>query len=661
MWKSTSPRPQTSRNIFVDQPVQNEFSIPHNRFQIMRLSFVKKLIWAATALFLCVALYQIWQIKKSARTTLADTRADLLNKNGVLFEKKPLPPHLSPNLRVWQNTAETRDLVRFRNSYFAATGGGLVQMSDDGKILKHFTVLDGLPESDLTTLAVWNDKLYIGSRSKNLIVFDGEKFENYVWTDRKAQAVTAFAEYGGKLLIGTFGGGLLEFDGANFAEIKAEKNRIVAVNYLLAGDGKLFVGTFDNGLWIYESDVWTHFTTAEGLPSNRVVGIAANGGNLYAATDFGLAILQNKTFHALVVLPSLSSLARHENRLFLTKDNGEIFTFDTSLKEFSGDRKSENLQNARLISDGEKLFFLSSQGIAEIKNGKIKNFSQTRNESLTGNFVSAMAFDQNENLWIGTFRGGIDVFSPAGKKIKHLESETIREINFLQVSGADVLAATASSLQIIKNDFSAENTTKKDGLPPVSVTHFSGDYIATAKGLAFRENGRIRRISTVQNLPSNSVYATAQVGAKLYAGTLGGLAEIENRRVVRTFKDTNSNLKTNWVTSLVCANERLFIGTYGGGIFELIPSGEIRSFETETGKFVVNPNAMFSDGTRLYAGTLEGVKILDLQTQRWQTIKRILPAETVLSITGDGANIYFGTTNGIARIGKNYFENEENK
>jgi len=627
----------------------------------MRLSLKTKIICAAIALILCAAAYQILQIRKSARMTLADSRARLMKQTGVPFEKKPLAPHLSPNIRILQNTDETRWFVRFRNSYFAATGGGLVRLSEEGKILKHFTVLDGLPESDLTTLAVWNDKLYIGSRSKNLITFDGEKFENYVWTDRRAQSVTAFAEADGKLLIGTFGGGLLEFDGVNFGEIKAEKMRIAAVNCLLKDGAKLFVGTFDNGLWIYESDVWTHFTTAEGLPSNRVVGIVSNDENLYVATDFGLATFQGKTFHALAILPSLSSLVRHENKLFLTKDNGEIFTFETNLKEFSGSKNSVNLQKARLISAAEKLWFLSNQGIAEIKEGKIKTFSQTKNESLTDNFVSALTFDVNENLWIGTFRGGIDVFSRDGKKLKHLESEILREINFLQAGGAGVSAATASGLQIFKNDFSAENLTKKDGLPSASINHFTNDFIATAKGLAFREDGKIRVLSTVQNLPNNSVYTTAQIGGKLYAGTLGGLAEIENGRVIRTFKDANSNLKTNWVTSLIYAGERLFIGTYGGGIFELMPSGEIRSFESETGKFVVNPNAMFSDGSRLYAGTLAGVKVLDLRTQNWQTVKRILPAETVLSITGDDENIYFGTTNGIAELKKDYFTKGESE
>lgn len=607
-------------------------------------------------MILFALVYQILQIKKSAQTMLAETRARLLEKNRVAFEKRLLTPHTSNKIRILQNIDETRDLTRFRDSYFAATNGGLVQMSEEGKLLKHFTVLDGLPESDLTCLIVWNGKLFIGTRTKNLVAFDGEKFEQFVWTDRDAQAVTVFAEKDGKLLIGTFGGGLIEFDGTNFTEIKADDKKISAINCLFRDEAKLYVGTFDNGLWIYENDIWTQLTTTENLPSNRVVGIVAKDENIYVATDFGLAILQNKLLHTLALLPSLSGLVLFKTQILLTKDNGEMFTFDKSPKEFHA---TKNQQKSRLISAGENIWILSNQGISVINGGKIKPFNKIENNALTDNFVSALAFDKNENLWIGTFRSGIDVFSANGKKLKHLESEQTREINFLQANNETISAATSSGLQIFKQNFSVEKQTKKDGLPSNSITHFSGDWTATTKGLVFRENGRIGVLSTVNGLPNNAVYTTLEIGKKLYAGTLGGLAEIESNRVVRTFKDSNSRLKTNWITALIYTKERIFIGTYGGGVFELLPSGEIRSFENETGKFVVNPNAMFSDGKRLFVGTLAGVKILDLQTQQWKSIKQILPAETVLSIADDTENIYLGTTNGIARIEKSYFENGE--
>ncbi len=544
--------------------------------------------------------------------------------------------------------------MRFRDSYFAATGGGLLMLSETGETINHYTVLDGLPESDLICLRVWRDRLYVGTRTKNLVVFDSEKFERYEWTDRQAQAVTVLTEHGGNLLIGTFAGGLLECNGAVFTEIKAADERIKGINCLLAVTAELYIGTFADGLWIEENDFWTHLTTAENLPSNRVVGIALEGAKVYVAADFGLAVWQDKSLRSVAVLPSLAGVVLYENRVFLMKDDGKIFTFENSPKEFYA---AENQQNSRLIIADEMLWILSSRGISKLANGRIKTFTRIEKDAPTDNFVSALAFDKAGNLWLGTFRRGVDVFSADGVKIKHLESETVREINFLQSHAEAIFAATASGAQIFKSDFSVQNQTTETGLPGNSITHFSGDYTATSKGLAFRENGKIRLLSTVNGLPNNSVYTTLQVGAKLYAGTLGGLAETEASRVVRTYKDSNSNLKTNRVTALIETNTRVFIGTYGGGIFELLPSGEIRSFESETGKFVVNPNALFSDGERLYAGTLAGVKILDLKTQEWKTVKRRLPAETVLSIAVNGRDIYFGTTNGIARIEKNYFEN----
>ena len=50
-----------------------------------------------------------------------------------------------------------------------------------------------------------------------------------------------------------------------------------------------------------------------------------------------------------------------------------------------------------------------------------------------------------------------------------------------------------------------------------------------------------------------------------------------------------------------------------------------------------------------------------MKTQKWKIIKKVLPAETVLSIAGDAENIYFGTTGGIARINKNYFAGDESE
>lgn len=622
----------------------------------MRVKFSKKIIGVGLLIILTIFGYEIFRVYQSAQTSLSKERARLLEKTSVAFEKTRLTPYQSNDVRIWQNFSDTRAFIKFQNSYFATTGGGLVQYSLDGEIVKHYTVLDGLPESDLTALAIWSEKLFIGTRAKGLLEFDGETFTQYEWTDRQAQTVTSLLMTDEKLLIGTFGGGLLEFSGADFREIKADDKPIKAVNFLEQTDGKLYVGTFDNGLWIYDQDRWTHFTKREGLDSNRVVGIAQHDKNLLVATDLGLSILEANKFRTLEILPALSSLHKFDSRIFLTRETGEVFIFDKSLTEFA---KKNNLTDAHFTVVDEKLFLLGNGGVFLFEDNKFGAFGDVESKTLTDNFVSALAIEGRGNLWAGTFRRGIDVLAENGKLLTHLETEAIREINFLQTNSEGVSAAATQGIFQIKSDFSYTAFDKTKDLPTGATTHISDGVIATARGLVFTEEKTPRILSAVNRLPSDSVYTTLKIGEIIYAGTLSGLAQIEDKKVIRIWQDSNSNLATNWVTALVSANERIFVGTYGGGIFELLPSGEIRSFADEIGKFVVNPNALWTDEKRLYVGTLEGAKVLNLQTQKWTNIKKVLPSETVMSVAVDEENVYFGTTSGIAAIRKSYFENAE--
>ena len=66
---------------------------------------------------------------------------------------------------------------------------------------------------------------------------------------------------------------------------------------------------------------------------------------------------------------------------------------------------------------------------------------------------------------------------------------------------------------------------------------------------------------------------------------------------------------------------------------------------------------MFSDNERLYVGTLNGLWVYQLNNQRWHQVK--IHLDNVLSITGSNDNIYVGTTNGIAKITKNFFQKME--
>jgi ligand-binding sensor domain-containing protein len=651
-----------------------------------------------------LCLFSFFRISEQARRRLAQERTRVAGMDFIPFQKSTRASLARPGIRFWQNTENTRSVIRFQDSYFAATDGGMVQFSTDGDVLRHYTALDGLTESDLLSLAVFDSKLFIGTASQGLLSFDGERFESYRWTDRKPQAVTAMLADGGRLLCGTFGGGLIEFDGRRFTELKAgaERARLLAVNCLVKDGSRLYVGTFNDGLWLLEAGRWLHFRTADGLASNRVVGVVASGGNVFVASDFGLATAtsaslsaggasEQKRFHTLATLPTLSGMVGYGGLLLIIKDNGELHALDRAGASARavppirnlGWRKPVDLSASRLVSVDDRLWLLGSRGIwqmqADAPAQMPAQLSLTRfghaseSPALASNVISALALDAAGNFWAGNFRRGIDVLSGEGKKIAHLESESVREINFLlPEAGLEpaVLAATSQGVVRFASRFRSTNTTKAEGLPSNSVMHLSlagGENVpatesarnaelvsATGRGLGVNRQGKWRVLTTVQGLPSDQIYTTLFFKRSLFVGTLGGLAQVESGRVVRVFKDSNSKLTHNWVTGLCAAGDRLFVGTYGGGVFELAPSNDLYGFSQEIGTPVVNPNAMWSDGRMLFVGTLDGAWVFDLHTQKWTHLQDELPARTVLSVTGDAKFVYFGTTNGIARMEKTY-------
>jgi ligand-binding sensor domain-containing protein len=296
-----------------------------------------------------------------------------------------------------------------------------------------------------------------------------------------------------------------------------------------------------------------------------------------------------------------------------------------------------------------------------------------RNRTLTSNLVSALTIDSQARVWAGNFRRGIDVLSSQGTQLAHMESETNREINSLSKDQSTILAASSAGL--LRFDSNLRNTEQwstKDGLlsnAVLQVARWDVDgentrnpllAFATSKGLSLGARGKLRGLTTVQGLPSNSLYAVLVQGRKTYVGTLGGLAVVEDGRVSQVFKDTNSKLTTNWVTALCAVGPRIFVGTYGGGLFELNGSGDLRSFASEIGRAVVNPNAMWSDGSRLFVGTLDGALVFEPSSQQWTQVKSELPSRNVLSITGSNDYVYFGTTGGIARIENSYWNRDAN-
>jgi ligand-binding sensor domain-containing protein len=647
---------------------------------LLKSNRVKVLLFC---LVLTIGFVVVWRIKQQADSTLAHERERMKREGLIPHEKRSRLPLDAKSIKHINNTNVTKAVVRFGDAYYAATESGLVRYSSSGKIEHTYTTIDGLTENDITSIATFQSKIFIGTRTGDLLSFDGEHFESFHLADRDVKTITALFEDKNRLLIGTFAGGFVEFDGNNFKELK----RINAITHISRDGAKLYIGTFADGLWIEETGSWFHFTKSNGLPSNRVVGVVNKDDELFVATDFGLASTHFENlktespnaFRTIATLPTLSGLVLRGATLLLCTDDGKISSLEkNALKEIDWN-KPNNLSECKFAKSHDELLLTSNQGIwrdtSQNQKLALTSFNQSDKNSLTSNAISALAFDNEGRLWAGSFRNGLDVFDANGRKTNHIETEAAREINSIVVDKKNNSTIVATSQGVLNFDslFRPTQITKANGLlsnsvqhlvimpnPPVGAggTDLRSFAFATSRGFSFGTKEKLRAISTVQGLPNNNTYSVLTIGDKTFVGTLGGLAQIENGKVVRTFKDSNSKLTHNWITALTNIGQRIFIGTYGGGVFEMNANGELRSFANETGKTIVNPNAMWSDGEKLFVGTLNGIWIFDLRTQKWRHIQDELPSQTVLSITGNEHHVFFGTTSGIARIEKKYLCNQ---
>ncbi|HVG18247.1 MAG TPA: hypothetical protein VNI02_04280 [Blastocatellia bacterium] len=609
-------------------------------------------------------------------------------------------------LTAYLNASDVRAVANFAGTRYLATSGGLIALDDGGGVKRRYTTLDGLADNDLTSLAVFRERLFIGTATAGLMGFDGDLFTSYGFVKPKAARVSVLLAADAELLIGTLDGGLFEYDGERFTRRfnsapGADFSRVTA---LLPFESRLYIGTHDRGLYVWREAHVERLGEGDGLPSAHVTALAAlppsfsADGSVGVATDFGLVgVDDSNVIKPITNRPNIISLAVSDGRLWAGLFSGGVIdagadrkgrkrTSDgppSGLSEtaglprsapaivYAGDAYLWALTAEGAFARGEKAAGPAFESIASSLVGE---------RTLTAGQVTGLAFDGAGRLWVGYFDRGIDVIAPeTSERISHVEDDRVREVNFITSDrdGDQVLAATSRGLIVFDGRAGQTVLTRErgglindsiahvsladiappspdtPGAMPVSNSRSRALVLATAGGLTEIVGGRARSVTAFHGLASNHLYTTAAIGSRLFVGSLAGLVELEGLRVVRTYKTSNSRLSHDWVTALAQADGTLYVGTNGGGVDALLPTGEWVSFADVQGRFEVNQNAMHFDGERLYVGTSDrGLLVYNTRARRWTHISAGLTSQSVTAITTDDQFVYVGTSNGLVRIEK---------
>jgi len=648
-------------------------------------------------LVLFVAAGGLLRFKRSVDRTLTTSRQEVIDHHSIYLKSRVIIPQARAGFSLFPATLSAKAAVFYRDQLFVASNQGLLQFDQSGREVRRYSALDGLPSNHLTAMASTPDSLWIGMGPQGLLRLAGTQFE-YFYADKPSDfEVTALlALPSGELWIGTKQRGLLVFQSNRAVEFAPRiSSRFITA---LHGDNRqAVIGTFTDGAWVYRQGILSQFTKTAGdsghLLDDQVTAVDGNLETVYVGTPLGVTEIQNGkvsqhfaeglairclTVAAKPVVATDQGLFLLNRRTTLRLESAASGSAHNARQSFSPPGETPSSINDLLpISDG--WLALTDRGIYatdSLERGSWKRFgidsSAGRRAStpaepfqLSDTSISALAFDQDGNLWVGYFDRGLDVFNSQGKRLIHHEDDHIFCVNHvLALKDGRMVVSTANGLAIYYGMRLQHFITEKQGLihRAVAMAHSLGGaterwLAGTAEGVSLFEGDRpTQNLFALHGLANNHVYCAGSLGKRVYLGTLGGISVLEEDRIAFSWNTANSGLAANWVNALAVLGPKLFVGTYGGGIQSVEGDGQWTDYRDLIGQFEVNPNAMAVDGERLYAGTLDrGIQIYNGSQGRWQVVQEGLPSQNVTAFAFTSDHILAGTDRGVVEIRKDAF------
>lgn len=191
----------------------------------------------------------------------------------------------------------------------------------------------------------------------------------------------------------------------------------------------------------------------------------------------------------------------------------------------------------------------------------------------------------------------------------------------------------------------------------------TGDlWIGTMRGLSRYSAGRITRyLQTDSGLPNNVVYGLDVVGDTLWVATAAGLGAMDLKTGGWSIYDqSNTTMHEPWVYSVKGADNRLFVGVWGGGILEREQPGgtfkEHRDPDRDMHFDLVPDDGPVSDVTSwiawdagiLWQSTYFGLSRFEgARWRSWQETKSPLPSNFVNFVWARGRVAWVGTDKGL--------------
>lgn len=499
-----------------------------------------------------------------------------------IFDRQNTPALRSNDVRALLVAGKAGDVL------WVCTAAGATRLSNGE--WRTYTSADGLASDDVASAYEDREGAIWFATSGGLSRYAVDKFTSFTTRDGLAGGgVLAVSEDtgdpAGNVWVGTDEGLSRIRAAVPRSEVTTAASWPRGVTSIAHGaDGCLWLGTPAGLACLRGDDVVKTYTTADGLPNDRVIALRrGSGGDLWVGTAAGLARMRGGRFET-----------------FKGEDDGLSDGIILSIFE---------------DAEGSLWVGTESEGLMQLKDRKFTTY--TTREGLASDLVKSISEDRQGGVWVGTYGGGLSLLKDGRVRTYTTEQGLASNIVLSLAEGQDgaLWVGTPDGLSRLR-DGKFTTYTSAEGLPNDFVRSIYSDragalWVGTRGGLARLKGEEFETYTTAEGLPDNFVGTIYEdLNGVLWVGTLGGLSRFEGGSF-KTYT-TRDGLSDNVVISIHGdAEGRLWIGTNGGGL-NLFKEGRFSSFTTRDGLPNDTVYRVLEDGRgRLWMSCNKGVFRLD--------------------------------------------------
>ncbi|HJQ24041.1 MAG TPA: two-component regulator propeller domain-containing protein [Blastocatellia bacterium] len=425
--------------------------------------------------------------------------------------------------------------------------------------------------------------------------------------------------------------GLVRYDGVQFRVFDAGNHKDLKSSRFsrLFEDraGNLWILTEDAKLISYQGGLFTTYTTADGLPDNRVWGIRNDeDGTLLVETPQGFAWWRAGRFVSQDPAPN-----RPYTGVGYPVQSGAVWFLDRAgLHRVEGGRVMAEAPVGGLTRRDVKSLYEDREGAlwVGLPDGVLMRFKDGRftyygkKDGLPGSRINCIFEDRRGNLWLGMSDAGLFRFKNG---------------QFTGYTAAEGL--TGNSVVALYED--------REGVL----------WIGTTSGLNRLRDDIIITYSTENGLAANNVYPICEDGeGTIWIGSWAGLTRYKDGAFVRC--DEQYGVANQLVTALMADRQGgLWIGTLGAGV-KRFKDGKVLSLTTREGLpgNVVRAICQDRQGS-IWFGTQDGLVRYSDGALSVYTTAEGLPANAVnVMIEDRQGSLWVGTQAGLCRYADGRFD-----